>query len=150
VDIETRYPTVIEQEIAWGEQDKLGHVNNVHYFRYFENARIAHFRSVRMSMPEPDEPGCGPILAHTRCDYLKPLVFPDRIRIEAGVSRLGTSSFVHSYRIYSMQQQCYVARGESVNVYFDYASQKSTPLPEELRQAIVAFESGQTAVSAGG
>ena len=140
MEIETRYPTVVEQEVAWGEQDKLGHVNNINYFRYFENARIAHFRAVQMSMPEPNQPGFGPILASTSCDYLKPLVFPDRIRIEAGVSRLGNSSFVHSYRIYSQQQQAYVARGQSVNVYFDYASQRSTPLPPELRAAILALE----------
>ena len=140
MQIDTRYPTVVEQEVAWGEQDKLGHVNNVTFFRYFENARIAYFRAIGMPMPEPGQLQCGPILANTQCDFLKPLVFPDRIRIEAGVSRIGTSSFVHSYRIYSQQQQTYVAQGQSINVYYDYQNQSSIPLPEALRQAILELE----------
>ena len=26
--------------VAWGEQDAFGHLNNVVYFRYFENVRM--------------------------------------------------------------------------------------------------------------
>ncbi len=34
------------QQVAWGDMDAFGHVNNVHYYRYMESARIALFRSV--------------------------------------------------------------------------------------------------------
>ena len=130
------FPIQLEQELAWGEQDALGHVNNTLYFRYFENARVAHFRAIGLGFPNPGSGGCGPILASTSCNFLKPLTYPDRIRIECGVSRLGNSSFNHSYRIFSQSQQSWVAEGEAVTVYYDYATGKSTPLPAELRQRI--------------
>lgn len=140
MEIETSFPTKVEQDVAWGEQDKLGHVNNVTYFRYFENARIAHFQALELELPEPGQPGCGPILASTHCDFLRPLTYPDHIRTEIGVSKLGNSSFVHSYRIFSEQQQTWVARGQSVTVYYDYSTQKSTPLPPAIREAILKLE----------
>lgn len=143
--IETRYPVWVEQEVAWGEQDKLGHVNNVTYFRYFENARIAHFQALGLDLPAPGQAGCGPILASTHCDFLRPLTYPDHIRTEIGVSKLGNSSFVHSYRIYSEKQQTWVAKGQSVTVYYDYAAQKSAPLPESIRRAILDLENCEKA-----
>ncbi len=42
------FPVVVEITVAWGEMDALKHVNNVVYFRYFENARIAYFEKVEI------------------------------------------------------------------------------------------------------
>lgn len=140
MEFETQYPVRVEQNVAWGEQDKLGHVNNTVYFRYFENSRIAQFERLGLDFPEPGGSGFGPIMATTTCDFLRPIHFPDRIRIETGIIKLGRSSFVQLYRIYSHSQQDYVAKGSSVSVYYDYATGKSVPIPEELRQAIVRLE----------
>ena len=140
MEINTRYPVHCENEVAWGEQDALGHVNNTVYFRYFENARIRHFLEMGMPMPQPGAAAEGPILASTRCDFLRPLTYPDRVRTEVGVSRIGNSSFTHSYRIYSLSQETWVARGESVTVYYDYERGTSAPLPPELRRALLALE----------
>lgn len=140
MEINTRYPVQCENEVAWGEQDALGHVNNTVYFRYFENARIRHFLAMGMPMPQPGNQAEGPILASTRCDFLRPLTYPDRVRTEIGVSRIGTSSFTHLYRIYSISQQTWVARGESVTVYYDYVKGTSTPLPTELRRSLLVLE----------
>ena len=144
MEFETQYPVRVEQEVAWGEQDKLGHVNNTIYFRYFENARIAQFERLGLQFPEPGGHGFGPILANTQCDFLKPIHYPDRIRTEIGISRLGKSSFVQLYRIYSHGQQDYVARGTSVSVFYDYAAGKSAPIPDELRAAIVKLEASSS------
>ena len=32
--------------MRWGEMDALGHMNNVSYFRFFEQARISWFDSL--------------------------------------------------------------------------------------------------------
>lgn len=41
-----RYPVVIEQSVTWGDMDANGHVNNVEYFRYMENARVEYYRRI--------------------------------------------------------------------------------------------------------
>ena len=38
------YPVIVDLPVAWGEMDFYRHVNNVVYFRYFENARLEYFR----------------------------------------------------------------------------------------------------------
>lgn len=143
-ELVTHYPVRLEQDLAWGEQDALGHVNNTVFFRFFENARVAHFLRVGIEFPKAGEAGQGPILASAHCDFLRPLTFPDRIRVEAGVSRIGSSSFTHSYRIFSFRQLDYVARGEAVIVYYDYAAARSQPLPERIRQALLELEATAT------
>lgn len=140
MQIETHYPVRVRHEVMWGEQDMLGHVNNTWYFRYFENARIDHFEAIQMVMPDKEGATCGPILASTRCDFLLPVTFPDTLRVDTGVIRMGNSSYVAAYRVWSERQQTYVARGEAVNVFYDYAAQKSVSLPSELRERILHLE----------
>ena len=38
------FPVIVEQAVVWGDMDSYSHVNNVVYFRYFENARLEYFR----------------------------------------------------------------------------------------------------------
>lgn len=136
--IETSHPVHWEQSVEWGDQDAFGHVNNVVYFRYCENARLAHFE--RVGMPFPNNGPLGPIVATASCDFLRPVSYPDRLRVETGVSRLGSSSFTYSYRIFSQQQNDWVCRGSAVAVLFDYQQKRATPLPEALRERILALE----------
>ncbi|MGA2402228.1 MAG: hypothetical protein ABSG91_11050, partial [Syntrophobacteraceae bacterium] len=46
------FPVIVECQVAWGGMDALRHVNNVAYFRYFENVRIACFDvTYRIDLP---------------------------------------------------------------------------------------------------
>ena len=49
----TGFPVVVAQAVVWGEMDAYRHVNNVVYFRYFENARIEYFRRIDWLRFEP-------------------------------------------------------------------------------------------------
>ena len=130
------YPIALDIDVAWGEMDALGHVNNVVYFRYFENVRVHYFNAIGMELPQPGEAAAGAILANASCQFRSPVVYPDRVRAEVGCSRIGGSSFTLSYRLTSQAQNQIVAEGETVVVYFDYEKGRSVPLPEALRQAI--------------
>ena len=117
--------------------DALGHVNNTVYFKYFESVRIAYFRAVAMGF-EPS----GPILATASCGFVLPLAYPDTVRVECGVTRVGRSSFTMAYRVHSVARAALAATGETVCVWYDYATGKSTPLPDEARARIAALEAG--------
>ena len=43
-DLLAGFPVIVEQNVIWGEMDAYQHVNNVVYFRYFENARLEYIR----------------------------------------------------------------------------------------------------------
>src|SRR5437899_340994 len=86
------FPVVVVQDVVWGDMDCYGHVNNVVYFRYFENARLEYFR--RLGWNELKETaGLGPILRDTWARFRLALTYPDTIAIGARVVRLEEDRF---------------------------------------------------------
>lgn len=131
------YPVRVRLPILWGDMDSLGHVNNLVYLRWFEEARIQYF--VKMALANGSAPTV--ILAHQRCDYLSPLRWPGEIEARISVVKIGNSSFTMAFSIVSDDGGREVARGEGVMVAFDYATNRSVPLPDAVKHDIAAFES---------
>ena len=134
-----RYPVRLELPVQWGEMDTFAHVNNAVFLRWFETARIAYFERVAVPKTLADA-GPRPILARATVDFRRPVTYPDRIVVEATVTKLGTTSFTMGYRASSAQQKAVVAEGEGVVVMTDPATGQKTPLTAELRAAIAALE----------
>ncbi len=134
------YPVVIEIPVQWGEMDAFQHVNNVVYFRYFENARIAYFEKLDV-IEFMTRKGIGPILAATSCRFKTPLTYPDRVLVGAKVTSVEDDRFVMEYRAISTRYQKVVAEADGVIVTFNYRENKKVPVPEELRRLIMEIES---------
>jgi len=135
----TGQPVIVELPIQWGDQDAFGHVNGVVYFRWFETARVEYL--ARESLGElMGRGGVGPILASIKCDYRRQLKHPDTILVSASVTDIGNSSLKMRHLLYSRAQQAIAATGESTVVLFDYAAQKPTRVPDDLRRAIERLE----------
>jgi acyl-CoA thioester hydrolase len=137
-----RYPVSISFPVAWGEMDAFQHVNNVVYARWAESGRIAYFDRLGL-MDRKVEDGIGPILAKLSIDYRRPVTFPDTIRLETTVKRIGNTSFVMGNRIRSEAQGLEVATTEEIIVLFDYRAGRPTGVDERLRAAIHAVELGR-------
>ena len=134
------YPVVIEIPVQWGEMDAFQHVNNVVYFRYFENARIAYFEKFDV-IEFMTRKGIGPILAATSCRFKTPLTYPDRVLVGAKVTSVEDDRFVMEYRAVSTRYQKVVAEADGVIVTFNYRENKKVPVPEDLRRLIMEIES---------
>ena len=78
------FPVVVEVDVAWGDMDSYAHVNNVVYFRYFENARIAYLDRIGWSALKL-EAGLGPILHSTSARFRRPVTYPDRVPSGGGL-----------------------------------------------------------------
>jgi acyl-CoA thioester hydrolase len=133
------FPVVIEQAVLWGEMDAYQHVNNVAYFRYFENARIEYLRRLDWANFDP-RAGIGPILASTEAVYRKPLTFPDTISIGSRIASIGEDRFIIEHRIVSHRLQAVTTEGRGTIVTFDYGTGKKVKVPDELRRKIAAME----------
>jgi acyl-CoA thioester hydrolase len=134
-----RYPVSVAVPVAWGEMDAFEHVNNVNFARWVETGRVAYFTRLGLMCPQRED-GVGPILARLSVDYLRPVSFPDTVRVDATVTRIGKSSLTMAYRIWSQEQHAEAARGEDVIVVFDYTAGRKAPVDEALRAAIHALE----------
>jgi acyl-CoA thioester hydrolase len=129
------YSVVIALPVQWGDQDAFAHVNNVVYFRWFESARIAYFRRIGL-IAEPGDRKLGPILAASSCNYRRSIVFPDTVRVGIRATRIGHSSIALEHRIVSEEQEALAAEGTSTTVFYDYASGRPHPVPDDVRRAI--------------
>jgi acyl-CoA thioester hydrolase len=135
----TLFPVVVELDIAWGEMDSYGHVNNVVYFRYFENARIAYLDRIGW-MASMLESGLGPIIASTQARFRKPLTYPDRLLVGARISEMHNERVTFEYRLVSTKLNAVAAEGEAVVVSYDYRANAKTPIPDPIRKAIEKLE----------
>lgn len=120
--------------VAWGEQDLFGHVNNVVYFRYFESVRMLFLERIGVLRSHAEDQ-VGVILASTTCDFLKPVVWPQRLTVRTGCSHIGTTSFTMDYLITDEADEP-VAKGTSVQVMYDYHTAGKVPVPPSIRAAI--------------
>lgn len=131
-------PITINIPVAWGDLDHFGHVNNVVYFRYFQDARIAYFKHIGL-MDLYKDTKMGPILHSTAANFQKELGYPDDIVIGAKVSSMRSSSFVLDYAIESASSGS-VATGNSVIVMLDFNTKQKIPIPEAIRAEICKLE----------
>jgi acyl-CoA thioester hydrolase len=131
------YSVTISQPVQWGEQDGLGHINNMHFIRWFESARIAYLLECGIEITNT---GVGPILAAVSCNYRQQVTYPDTLIVGARVTRIGRSSMAIEHQLWSEQLQAVAAEGDSTVVMFDYHNQKSFAISPDLRARIEAIE----------
>jgi len=144
------FPVMIEVPVWWGEMDSFRHVNNIVYFRYFENARIEYCR--RLEWPDFQiGTGVGPILASAEARFRKALTFPDTVAVGARVIALDVDRFTLEHWVVSRKMGVVAAEGKGVVVAFDYAQGKKVPIPDDLRRRITELEAsvGEKRSSAG-
>jgi acyl-CoA thioester hydrolase len=120
--------------MRWGEMDALGHMNNVAYFRYFEQARISWFDSLQIAY----RPGLeGPILGTITCKFIKPAIYPLELEITTRAGDARRSSFRMWHEMYRADDPSErYAEAEAVMVWIDIADGRSRPLPDWLRKIL--------------
>lgn len=126
--------------VQWGDMDSIGHVNNAIYFRYVESGRIAYFRAIEATPEDGLFDGEGPILADIQCSFIGQLRFPATIDIGTRTTRIGSKSFEIQAAIFVEGEDAPAATSRAVVVWFDYANQKTAPIPGALRQRINDLE----------
>jgi acyl-CoA thioester hydrolase len=121
---------VISAPVVWGEMDAFGHLNNIYFFRYFENCRISFFDKMGFTKFGTLS-RIGPILAETSCRYKAPIAFPDTLRIGGKVVEIGRDRFKMELLLVSEKLQRTAAVGEALVVCYDYEEGHKIDMPQE-------------------
>jgi acyl-CoA thioester hydrolase len=138
------FKVIIDQPVAWGDMDSFAHVNNVVYFRYFENARVEYFRRIGW-WEYMEETGIGPIVGSTQARFRRPVKYPDTLRAGAKVISIGTDRMTIRHVLVSKTTGEMVTEGEAVVVCIDYRANAKVPVPDELRRRIEELEASGAA-----
>ena len=123
--------------VAWGQMDAFGHVNNLVYFRFFEDARIACFRRIGIGL-NIKQTRVGPILARTSCVFRRPLTYPDTVTAGARIEDVGVDRFTMIYAVFS-ERVGLAAHGDGRIVVIDYTTGEKAPIPEAIREGIASL-----------
>lgn len=112
--------------------DAYGHVNNVVFLRYLEEARIDF-----LFRPEKDFKQ-GSVVARHEIDYKRQLVHRHKpVDIELWVTEIRAASFTIAYEVKD-PEQVYV-RASTVIVPFDFATQRPRRITAEEREFLEGY-----------
>ncbi len=129
--------------IDWGDQDLLGHVNNVSIIRYLQAGRVMFMEKIGL----PAFPGMktGPIEAATQIQFRKQLFFPGNVTVCTTVKEVKNTSIVLEHLVYDEAGDLAVS-GTEVIVHFDFVKQTKIPLTDQLRENIRRYMAELSAV----
>lgn len=123
-----------EVEVRFNDCDPIGHVNNAVYLTYLEAARFAWWRSIFGAGKGPH----GYAVARVEIDYRRQAFPGERLIVRLRVDGISRSSFTVAYEILNTRTRETVAEARSVQVAYDAATGKSTPLSDDMRARLEA------------
>lgn len=131
--------------VRYDDFDTYGHVNNVRYGTYLEEARIDYLTEVITTDTEADVlaaegtgTGTGIVIATLEIEFERPLRDVRTVDIELSIPRLGTTSFPIEYAI--RDDGSTVATAETTVVTYDREAGEPCPIPEDWRDRITEYE----------
>ena len=131
------YPARSVETLRYADTDRQGHVNNAVFATLLESGRVAF-------LFDPERPvapaGAQFVLARIATDFRRELLWPGRVEIGTGVTRIGGASVALAQAIW--RDGALAAEAESVVVLMDAATRRSIPLPDETRAALAPFAMG--------
>ncbi len=138
------FPLEIELRIDWSDLDVYEHVNNVNIIRYLQSARVNIWEKSGL-YKSYKETNRGPMLVSSKVDFKKSLFYPGTITIKSRVGYIKNSSFSLEHIILNAQgETCIEAR--DVAVCFDFNTEKTYQIPENLRTLFESYSSSRNKI----
>lgn len=127
-------PFTIRFPVRFRDVDMMGHVNNAVYFTYMETIRTdywIHLFSVESLS------SLSFIVARAECDFKAPARYGDEIEVSIRTTSIRNTSFVWDYEMRNAATREVYALGKTIQVYFDYRTNKSLPVPDDVRAKLL-------------
>jgi acyl-CoA thioester hydrolase len=133
----SHYRHFLQIPTRWMDNDVYGHVNNVVYYSFFDT--VINEYLIRQGELDIHKGAVIGFAVETQCRFHQSLCFPEVIEAGMRVSRLGNSSVRYEIGLFKSGQSTAAATGHFVHVFVDRVSNRPTPLPEPIRQALQAL-----------
>jgi acyl-CoA thioester hydrolase len=126
--------------VRFRDIDSFGHVNNAVYFTYCEIARNAYWTTLFGARRQRQ---AHFIIARAELDYRSQASDEHNLLVGIRVPSVGYTSFDFQYAILEEGSRRLVAEGRSVQVTFDYQMNRKVPMPDPVKDRILAFEGAE-------
>ena len=133
IESRDRYYLFATVTTRWKDNDVYGHVNNTVYNSWMDTAVTEYFRQL---CPEFPEAPLVPVAAETHFTFRVSISHPHDVETGFRVERIGNSSVRCGVGIFSRGENDAVAWGHMVHVWVDTLSNRSVPIPEDIRRGL--------------
>lgn len=113
--------------VRWTDLDTYAHVNNARYFDYLTEGRTRVMNHVFGPTDDVQY-----FMVDARCVYLKPIDYPNNIKLKHYILQIGTTSFTVLCNLYSEDESVHFARTECKLVCVDKNTQRPVRIPDVL------------------
>ncbi|MFG2297167.1 acyl-CoA thioesterase [Streptomyces sp. NPDC048603] len=126
--------------LRWSDMDAFGHVNNVVFLRYLEEARIDFMFRLAPGNGSKSFQG-GSVVARHEIDYKRPLVHRhEPVVVESWVTKIGAASLTIAYDVKDAEDSDLVyVSASTVVVPFDLETQRPRRITEEERHFLQEY-----------
>jgi YbgC/YbaW family acyl-CoA thioester hydrolase len=132
--------------VRWAEVDMQKIVFNGHYLMYLDTAVADYWRALALPYEATMHDLAGDLyVKKAALQYHASARYDDQLSVGLRCARIGTSSMVFEGMV--MRDGTPLVEGELIYVFADPATQKSRPVPQQLRDVLQGFEAGQPMVN---
>ena len=118
---------------SFGDIDGMKHVNNNRILEWFELGGLDIYRYFTPDL-DLDFENWKLIMVRKEADFVGQLRFGEDVEIRAYLLKIGNSSFTVGNEVWQSNEL--KAKGKTVIVHFDYVTQKSVPIPDDVRNKL--------------
>ena len=131
------WPFSHSDEVRFADLDTQGHLNNVSFLVFVESARMAYATTLRREHPELTPSATFTFMVvEVKISYRAPGHFTERIDTFLRPSTVGRSSFHMDFEM--LVGERLLADGYSVLVTYDPSAGHAIPVPQPLRERLIA------------
>lgn len=110
------------------ETDALGHIGNTTLPIWFEAARLQFFKEIVRYKKLEEWPL---IIARIEVDFVRQLFVDGEVEIRTAISAIGNKSFTVYQEAWQSGQLG--AKGQTVMAHFDFRTQSTSPITDDIR-----------------
>ena len=128
--------------MRWADLDLLGHVNNVVYVDYLQEARVDMLRHHDPGTAAADALAEGVVVVRHEVSYLEPMAFRLRpVSIECWVTDIRAATFTMAYEVFdeSPEGRTVYLRASTVLAPYVFATERPRRLSEAERDSLGSF-----------
>ncbi|WP_062266169.1 acyl-CoA thioesterase [Endozoicomonas arenosclerae] len=132
--LKNNYRYFREFTTRWNDNDHYGHMNNSHYYAYFDST-IGQYLMNECNLSIKKDQVVGYVV-HSQCNYVNSVAYPDELIVGLRVNKIGNSSVEYGLAIFKKGEEEASAHGTFTHVYVDRRVNQSTAIPEKVRSRL--------------
>jgi len=124
-----------EIEVTATDVDRNGHVNNVVYIQWMQEAAVAHARESGCTKAS-EAAGATWVVRTHQIEYLSPLFAGDKVTVLTWPANFQRVRSVRKYKFVRARDGAVIARAETDWVFINAKTGRPQSIPEEVRNTL--------------